>query len=213
MSFDEIRDWDRRAVRRSVELVDAVTTHDLTKPTPCGDWTLAELIGHLTAQHHGFAAAARGDGADLAHWSVPAPPELAERPSHPAGSDLVDAYRAASDEVIATFGALSDPDTPMTLPEITTRMTFPAVQAIGFHLIDYVVHSWDLARSLDVPVDLEDDLVRAALPIALAVPNGPERLRPGAGFAPALDAGPASSTLDQILLRLGRSPDWPTRPG
>jgi uncharacterized protein (TIGR03086 family) len=208
MSFDEIRDWDRRAVRRSVELVDAVTTHDLTRPTPCGDWTLAELIGHLTAQHHGFAAAARGEGADRAHWSVP---PAGDRPSEPAGPDLVDAYRAAADDVIATFAALSDPDTPMALPEITTRVTFPAVQAIGFHLIDYVVHSWDLARSLDVPVDLEDDLLRAALPIALAVPDGPERLRPGAAFAPELDA-PASSTLDTILLRLGRSPDWPTRP-
>jgi uncharacterized protein (TIGR03086 family) len=202
MSFDEIRDWDRRAVRRSVELVDAVTTHDLTKPTPCGDWTLAELIGHLTAQHHGFAAAARGEGADLAHWSVPPARELAE---------LVDAYRAAADDVTATFAALSDPDTPMALPEITTRVTFPAVQAIGFHLIDYVVHSWDLARSLDVPVDLDDDLVRAALPIALAIPNGRERLRPGTAFAPALDPAPASSTLDKVLLRLGRSPDWPTR--
>ena len=198
MSFDEIRDWDRRAVRRSVELVDAVTAHDLTKPTPCGDWTLAELIGHLTAQHHGFAAAARGDGADLAHWTV-----------RPAGSDLVEAYRAAADEVIAAFAGLSAPDAPFALPEISTRATFPAAQAIGFHLIDYVAHSWDLARALDVPVDLDDDLVRAALPIALAVPNGPERLRPGAAFAPALDPAPASSTLDNLLLRLGRSPDWP----
>src|SRR5262247_104364 len=168
MSFDEIRDWDRRAVRRSVELVDAVTANDLIRPTPCGEWTLAELIGHLTAQHRGFAAAARGQGADLANWSVP-----------PAGSEPVADYRPAAEEVIAAFAA-AEPDARFTLPEISTRMTFPASQAIGFHLIDYVVHSWDLARSLDVPVDLDDDLVRAALPIASAVPNGPERLRPGA---------------------------------
>jgi uncharacterized protein (TIGR03086 family) len=184
-------------VRRSVELVDTITATDLTRPTPCGDWTLAELIGHLTAQHHGFAAAARGEGADLIHWSVPE-----------AGPDPVEAYRVAADDVIAAFAA-TGPDTPFTLPEITTRMTFPARRAIGFHLIDYVVHSWDLARSLDVPVDLDDDLVLVALPIAAAVPNGPERLAAGAAFAPALDLPPASSTLDEILLRLGRSPHWP----
>ena len=196
MSFDEIRDGDRRAVRRSVELVDTVTASDLTRPTPCGDWTLAELIGHLTAQHRGFAAAARGEGADLTHWSVPEP-----------GPGAVEAYRVAADEVVAAFAAIG-PDTPFTLPEITTRMSFPARRAIGFHLIDYVVHSWDLARSLDVPVDLDDDLVQAALPIAVAVPNGPERREAGSAFAPALDLPPASSTLDEILLRLGRSPDW-----
>ena len=197
MSFDEIRDWDRRAVGRSVELVDTVTPADLTRPTPCGDWTLAELIGHLTAQHRGFAAAARGQGADLSRWSVPA-----------AGPDPVEAYRVAAEDVTAAFAG-SEPDTPFALPEITTTVTFPARRAIGFHLIDYVVHSWDLARSLDVPVDLDDDLVRAALPIAVAVPNGPERGLSGAAFAPALDLPPASSTLDEILLRLGRSPHWP----
>jgi len=197
MSFDEIRDGDRRAVRRSVELVDTITASDLTRPTPCGDWTLANLLGHLTAQHRGFAAAAGGQGADLTHWSVRA-----------TGPDPVEEYRIAAEEVVAAFAA-TGPDTPFALPEITTRMTFPAKQAIGFHFIDYVVHSWDLARSLDVPVDLADDLVRAALPIAVAVPNGPERLAEGAAFAPALDPPAGSSTLDEILLRLGRSPHWP----
>jgi uncharacterized protein (TIGR03086 family) len=198
MSFDEIRAHDRRAVARSVELVDTVTAADLARPTPCGDWTLADLLGHLTAQHRGFAAAARGDGADLGHWALP-----------PDGTNPVAAYRVAAEDVVAAFAAVADPEAPFTLPEITTRMTFPASQAIGFHLIDYVVHSWDLARSLGVPADLDDDLVRAALPIALAVPNGPERLRPGASFAPALQPRPGSSTLDEILVRLGRSPDWP----
>ena len=197
MSFDEIRAYDRRAVARSVELVNAVTAGDLNRPTPCGDWSLSDLLGHLTAQHRGFAAAARGDGADLANWALP-----------PDGTDLVAAYHTAADDVTAAF-AVAEPETPFALPEITTRMTFPASQAIGFHLIDYVVHSWDLAKSLGVPADLDEDLVRAGLPIALAVPNGAERLRPGAAFAPALDARPASSTLDEILLRLGRSPQWP----
>ena len=197
MSFDDIRAWDRRAVQRSVELVDTVTAADLTRPTPCGDWTLADLIGHLTAQHRGFAAAARGNGSDLANWAVA------------TGPDLVDRYRDAASDVVAAFAAVADPDAPFALPEITSRVSFPARQAIGFHLIDYVVHSWDVARSLDVPDGLEEDLVRAALPIAVAVPDGPERLRPGASFAPGLDLGPKVSTLDEILLRLGRSPAWP----
>src|SRR5262249_6223605 len=152
---------------------------------PCGDWTLADLIGHLTAQHRGFAAAARGHGADLANWAVRTDP------------DLVTRYRDAAGDVVAAFAAVPEPDAPFALPEITTRVSFPARQAISFHLIDYVVHSWDLARSLGAPDGLDEELVRAALPIARAVPDGPERLRPGASFAPGLELGPAVSTMDE----------------
>jgi hypothetical protein len=35
---------------------------------------------------------------------------------------------------------------PFSLPEITTKITFPGRQAIGFHFVDYGVHAWDIAR-------------------------------------------------------------------
>src|SRR5215510_10184516 len=107
MSFDEIREWDRRAVQRSVGLVDAVTERDLSRPTPCGDWTLAELLGHLTAQHRGFAAAARGQGEDLAEWAAPV-------------GDPVALYRHHAQDVVVAFAAVEGPDAPFALPEITT---------------------------------------------------------------------------------------------
>ena len=50
--------------------------------------------------------------------------------------------------------------------EFSTEVTFSGYRAIGFHFIDYVVHTWDVARALDVHVDLPDDLWAAALPIA-----------------------------------------------
>jgi hypothetical protein len=31
---------------------------DLARPTPCTGWTLGDLIGHMTAQHYGWTAAA-----------------------------------------------------------------------------------------------------------------------------------------------------------
>jgi hypothetical protein len=57
-----------RAVRASVQIVSQASAADLSRPTPCSDWTLGELLAHMTAQHEGFAAAAAGDGADLVHW-------------------------------------------------------------------------------------------------------------------------------------------------
>src|SRR5580700_3406614 len=48
---------DARAVRASVQIVSQASVADLARPTPCPDWTLAELLAHMTAQHNGFAAA------------------------------------------------------------------------------------------------------------------------------------------------------------
>ena len=84
---------------------------------------------------------------------------------------------------------------------------FPARQAVSFHFVDYVVHSWDIARTLDVPVELDQALLDVALSVAEAVPGGDARVAPGAAFAPRV-AWSGGSRLDQIVAILGRSPDW-----
>ncbi|THA32831.1 hypothetical protein [Streptomyces sp. A1547] len=78
-------------------------------------------------------------------------------------------------------------------------------RAIGFHFLDYVVHTCDAARALDLPFAPDPDIPDAALPIALAVPNGADRTRPGAAFAPSHPEPTDSDTLTRILLHLGRS--------
>ena len=73
-----------------------------------------------------------------------------------------------------------------------------------------MVHSWDVARTLGLPADLDPVLVGTALRVAQAVPGGAARLEPGAAFGPAVDwaGGPGGSGLDQIVALLGRSPGW-----
>jgi uncharacterized protein (TIGR03086 family) len=186
---------DAQAVRASVDLVAQATAADLTRPTPCADWTLHDLLTHMVAQHHGFAAAATGDD-DLARWRL-----------RPLENDPVATYRAAADHVLSAFAADGALDRVFPLPEFKTGSPFPARQAIGFHFIDYVVHSWDVARTLGRHVHFEPMLLDVALRVAEAVPGGDARLEPGAAFAPKV-AWPGTSSLDQIVARLGRSPDW-----
>jgi uncharacterized protein (TIGR03086 family) len=190
----DLRSADEWAVRASVTMVAKAAPADLGRPTPCSAWTLGDLLAHMTAQHRGFAAAARGDGADLARWRV-----------RPLGED---AYADAAGDVLEAFAERDVLERTFALPEFGAGATFPGAQAIGFHFIDYVVHTWDVARSLDLPFDLPDDLADDALRVALAVPGGDHRLRPGSAFRPALSAPENASTLDRILTALGRSPDW-----
>jgi uncharacterized protein (TIGR03086 family) len=186
---------DALAVRASVDLVEQITTQDLARPTPCGDWTLHDLLKHLIAQHHGFAAAAGGDG-NLAHWRI-----------RPLGAHPIAAYRAAAEHVLEAFAEDGVLDRDFPLPEFKQGLMFPARQAISFHFVDYVVHSWDVARTLDLPVHLDPALLDVALSVAEAVPGGDARLGPGAAFAPRV-AWSGGSRLEQIVATLGRSPDW-----
>ena len=188
---------DRRAVEASLAAVAAVRPADLSRPTPCADWTLADLLAHMTAQHRGFAAAARGNGADPEIWR-----------EHPLGPDATTAYRDAAADVLAAFA--EQRGEPFALPLIRSGGGFPAELAIAFHLVDYAVHGWDVARTLGLAYELDADTTAAALRVALAVPDGPEHRLPGAAFAPALPPVPDGLPFDRVLRALGRSPAWPS---
>jgi uncharacterized protein (TIGR03086 family) len=194
----DVVEMDARAVRASVDVVSLITAEDLHRPTPCAEWTLADLLAHMTAQHHGFAAAAGGNGGDPQVWRT-----------RPLGADPAATYAAAAAEVIAAFAVEGVLSARFMLPEFTTEATFRGSRAIGFHLVDYVVHTWDVARALDVRLDLPDDLVRAALPVAESVPDGPGREAPGAAFRPRLPVPAGAGPMDRVLALLGRSPTWP----
>ncbi|MFC3982509.1 TIGR03086 family metal-binding protein [Streptosporangium jomthongense] len=193
-----IQEFDRRAVRDSVDVVAAVTIDDLDRPTPCAGWTVADLLAHMTVQHHGFAAAARGTGADLEVWKV-----------RPLGDDAVQLYTKAAEDVLAAFAEDGVLERGFTLPEFAPRgLVFPARQAIGFHFIDYLVHAWDVARSIGADYRPDPELVEAAWPIALAVPDDERRTRPGAAFQPGLPVDDETPGFDRVLAVLGRTPGW-----
>lgn len=197
MTTADIRDLDARAVGASIDVVENVTVVDLSRPTPCAQWTLGALLAHMTVQHKGFAAASAGHGADLDVWKTAAPSQ-----------DPIADYVIAAELVIAAFAEPGVLERGFALPEIMPGMEFPGRQAISFHFIDYVVHGWDVARALGQPYELDDDLVEAAIPVAEAVPEGDRRLRPGAAFRPGLPAPDGAGPLDRILTLLGRSPAW-----
>ena len=191
----------RVAVLASVDVVSTVTVDDLSKATPCAGWSLADLLTHMTVQHHGFAAAARGHGADPAIWQ---PDTVADAvTADPAGT-----YAAAATELIDAFAGADVLDAAFALPEFGVGATFPGSLAIGFHYVDYVVHGWDVARTVDQPFELPADVIAAALPLAFAVPDGSFRAGDSAVFGPAIPSTEPTDDLDRIVAYLGRSPQW-----
>jgi uncharacterized protein (TIGR03086 family) len=156
------------------------------------------VIGTETAVARGFASAARGETQDRSVWT--------DR----AFGDLRSEYAESAQRVVAAFGEPDVLEREFWLPLLTETRLFPGPQAVSFHLLDYVVHGWDVAASLRQPIDLPADVIALVREIAdREVPNGPRRHRPGSSFQPAVDWQESDSTLDGLLAMLGRSPTWP----
>ena len=109
--------------------------------------------------------------------------------------------------VIEAFGVPALIEGSMYLPEVRTGVTVPAPIAIGFHLVDYVAHGWDVATTLGIAAEFDDEALQLALTTAEAIPAGAQTLEDQTPFRPSVPT-PSSSMLDQIIATLGRSPDW-----
>ncbi|MFD5796813.1 TIGR03086 family metal-binding protein [Streptomyces diastatochromogenes] len=196
---NDIVELDRIAVHEAVRVVGLAQEPDWERGTPCAGWTLRRLVAHMTAQHVGFAAAARGAGHEAAYWREPA--DMRE----PAG-----VHRVAATAVLTAFAEPGAAEGEFTLPEL--GRSFPGRLAIGFHFVDYVVHAWDVAAALGVRLELPEHVLDGALAVARRVPVDPARRGPGFAFAPALDVPPGSGPLEEALRLLGRVPEeWPVR--
>lgn len=194
---DFIWTYDRTVVLESVRVLEHAGPADWERPTPCADWNLRALVSHMAGQHHGFAAAADRDGADLRHW----------RPL-PLGDDPLGTYRATVARVVEAFARPGAAQRRFDLPEISTTRSFPASVAVEFHFLDYAVHTWDVAKALGLDWKPDDDIAEAALTVALRVPDDARRLAPGAAFAPARTPARDGRPFDLVLATLGRTPAW-----
>jgi uncharacterized protein (TIGR03086 family) len=150
----------------------------------------------MATQHYGFAAASRGES-DPAIWKL-----------RDLGDDPVKAYITSAEHVLAAFADDGVTERQFPLPEFGPGLSFPGHQAISFHFIDYVVHTWDVAKSLGAEVSFTPEVLEAAETVAQIVPTGDARLVPGAAFAADLP-WTGTNPLDHIVAHLGRSPNWP----
>jgi uncharacterized protein (TIGR03086 family) len=194
----DIRDLDRRALAVTVKIVNQSSRDQLGLPTPCEQWSLRQLLAHMTGQNYGFAASAEGESTDRTIFD-----------DRPVDEDPHGIFAQSATRVSAAFDADGVLDRRMWLPEIRDGMTFPAAQAIGFHFVDYVVHGWDVARSIGVAADFDPELIEAALAVARQVPGGAYREQPGAAFKQVIEVSENAAPQDKLVAILGRPPSWP----
>ncbi len=123
------------AIDQAGELLAGVPPDDLDRPTPCEDWTVADLGGHLAASPGRFLLSAQGDPVDFGAPSDIPPDRWATQ------------FRADAAALLAHWR--SQPEDARGAADFTTA--------------ELAVHAWDLAQAVDPDRALDPVVAERAL--------------------------------------------------
>ncbi|MEV8531955.1 TIGR03086 family metal-binding protein [Streptomyces sp. NPDC051211] len=187
---DALLERHAEALRLFGERVHAVREDQWGAPTPCTDWTVRDLVNHVTGEQlwipplvtEGRSVEEVGDAlsGDL----------LGE---DPAG--VWDGAAAAAHAAFAEPGAL---DRTVSLSYGPT----PGSAYCSELTTDCVVHAWDLSRAIGADDRLPDDLVEASIKQVMPYADG---LAASGLFAPPVDIPPGADAQTRLLAMLGRA--------
>jgi uncharacterized protein (TIGR03086 family) len=173
---------------------DLVNDANREAPTPCSQWTVAQVLQHATGDQLAWAAAI-GVGTG--------PSENPFTPSGHLEGSIDDLTKPALDAARTAWTRVRSDDDAVPTP--LPQGALPAPTAAAACALDAAVHAWDIAVALGQPAPLPDELAAQLLPAARAIV---EPLRQFGAYAPALPAQPEDNHAAELLRYLGRNPHW-----
>lgn len=179
--WPELLERSYEVTREPVRLLDEVL---LDRPTPCTEWTIADLFDHLVGAIDMFASASG-----------------AAAPDQQVAGSPIRRFDAAVTRSLTAWRTSFDPTAVMSLP----YGDFPAELVVAMNQLDSLIHGWDLAAALGIPLRIPEDLANAAMETArVRVPAGR-----GSVFGTEV-ATTSTSPGDALLAFTGRDPAaWP----
>ena len=175
------------------ERVRAIADDQWQLGTPDAQWTVADLVWHLTDEHRWAGPLLAGLDMDAAQAVVAG--------LGPAGADGAarvrewDLAAAMSARAFRADGALSGSVAitrgPATVPEYLEEM-----------ILDLIVHAWDLGTAIGYPGPLPAGAVGAIYPLARAVVDR----TPAGMFDAPVQVSTDAPVIDQLVALTGRHP-------
>ena len=177
----------RLALDAATQLVEQVTIDDLDRPTPCGDWTLADLLAHMIGQHLGFALAVNdGDAPKSAY--------------EPVDFDT-SRWQSSVSALLAAFDGANMDDSAVLIEVRPSPL--PISWIVSAQTLDSAVHAWDIAQALGRWYEPPAAIAKAVADLAATIPDSDRRDRPGSAFGRRF---PRSMIWERALAHLGRDP-------
>jgi uncharacterized protein (TIGR03086 family) len=179
-----------RGMDTTTRVIAGVRPEQFDDPTPCEGWKVRDIVNHVIGGNHMFAAAAAGgplpagDTADL------------------AGDDPATSYAQTAKLALEAWRRPGVAEGTVTLP----FGDLPGSMAMGLHLVDHLVHGWDIARATGQSVAVDADLAEAAY--GMMHGNVPEQFRTGdnAPFGPEAPCAEDAPAIERLVAYLGRLP-------
>lgn len=142
----------RDALAWTTDLIAAVKPDQLDLPTPCAEFDVRTLLGHLIATVE--RARVIGEGGDPG--SIPLVIDTIDDDGY------LDAYKSSTDRMWSVWH-----DDTLLDAEVTPPWgTVPGRAAIGGYLNETLVHGWDLAVATEQKDEADPTLAEAALGMA-----------------------------------------------
>jgi uncharacterized protein (TIGR03086 family) len=182
------------ATRAVAHVVRNVTDEQLTAPTPCPEYTVADLLDHIDGLSQAFTGAARkqpSGGAGEGH-----------------GDRLGDGWRERITGRLDELAAAWRDPAAWTGQTEAGGVEMPGEQTAQVAVNEVVTHGWDLA----VATGQEYAADRASVAAATAFVNlfsgpGTQEMR-GDIFGPEVEPPPGASALEELIALTGRDPRW-----
>ncbi len=171
-------------------LVRGVRDDQLTAPTPCTDWTVADLLAHV----HQFATVFT----DNAHKAPTQPP-----------TTLVDGWRRQIPAQLDALGHAWREESAWQGRVSAGGIEMDAADNAVVGIEELTVHGWDLARATGGSLRATEDALDGVDRFFELF--GSEITRGQGGFGPAVAASGDATRLDRAVAQAGRDPRWRAR--
>jgi uncharacterized protein (TIGR03086 family) len=175
-------------------LAEAVTDDQLENATPCPEYAVRNMLGHLLGLATAFRDAARKD--------------LGATTDTPPTDSVPDIGPGRREELPKVLDELAEAWRDLAAWTGMTRaggVDLPAEIAAAVAVDELVIHGWDLARGTGQPYDPDPAALRASYDFLHASAEDPSR---DAIFGPIVPVPEDASLLDRALGLSGRNPGW-----
>jgi uncharacterized protein (TIGR03086 family) len=184
------------AARTACDTVAGVSPAQLADPTPCSEYDVRALLGHLVAVFHRVTSVASGAPA------IGSAPLVTDVPDGGWGS----AARAALHDVEAAWSDPAVLGQEMQLP----FGRLPGAAALSMYTGEISTHTWDLAVATGQSPAWNEQVLTDALTAVRTKLSAAERPA-GVPFADAVAVPDDAPLIHQLVAWQGRDPQW--RPG
>jgi uncharacterized protein (TIGR03086 family) len=182
-----------QVISETTRVVDNIEPGQLDNPSPCTEWTVRDVLNHITGGAEMFGLAVR-DGAvsDEKLGALMTGDNL--------GADYKASFHKAMEDAEASFELPGAMDKMVKLP----FGEMPAGMALNIAIFDVLTHAWDMAKATGQSTDFDPKVSAAAYAIAQNMLS--DDMRNSGIFGPQVAVAEDAPVVDRLVGLAGRTP-------